>query len=136
MGKIEVGGNPGGLTLRKLEAFPGLGLSGLLAFFLAGIAGEEIVFPKDVAEIRIGLQKCPGNPQLDRADLAANPTAGGADVRVVLVGHIGGLERMKHLVLKRQSAEIIFESAFVDRDLSSPGDESDSGGGGFAASGG
>jgi len=45
-------------TLRELEAFPGTGLAGLFALFLAGITGEEIVLAKRKLEIRIGLEKC------------------------------------------------------------------------------
>lgn len=52
---------PDGLTLRELEALTSLGLSGLLAFFLAGITGEKIVFAKGIAEIRVGFQEGAGD---------------------------------------------------------------------------
>lgn len=52
---------PDGLTLRELEALTSLGLSGLLAFFLAGITGEEVVFAKGIAEVRVGFQEGAGD---------------------------------------------------------------------------
>jgi hypothetical protein len=127
---------PDGLTLRELEALTSLGLSGLLALFLAGITGKEIVFAKGIAEIRIGLQESAGDPELDGTDLTAHATTGGADRDIILIGHVGGLKGVKDFVLEREGAEILFEGALVDRDLSGSGNKGDAGRGRFTASGG
>ena len=127
---------PDGSTLRELEALTSLGLSGLLTFFLAGITGEEIVFAKGIAEIRIGFQESAGDAELNGTDLTAHATAGGADRDIILIGHVGGLERVKDLVLERERAEVFFEGTLVDRDLSGSGNKSDTGGGRLTASGG
>ena len=129
-------GFPDGLTLRELEAFPSLGLAGLLALFLAGITGQEIVFTKCIAKIGIGFEEGTGDPELDRADLAAHTTAGGADRGIVLIGHVCCLKGMENFVLERKSPEVFLEGALVDGDLSGAGHKSDAGGCGLATTGG
>ena len=124
----------GGSTLGDLEALAGAGLTGLLAFLLPGITGEELVFAEGVLKIGIRLEEGAGDTELDGTDLTGHSTTHGADGSVVLVGDIGGLEGVEHLVLEGESTEVILEGALVDRDLTRARDKGDAGGGGLATS--
>ena len=69
----------------------------------------------------------------DRAGLAGQPPAGAGDVRVVLAGGLGDLERLLEDPQEHVAPEVLLDGALVDEDLPVPGNQSHPGDAGLAA---
>lgn len=123
------------LTLGELKALTGFRLTGLLTFLLAGVTGEKVSFAERVFEFLVGLEESASDSELDRSDLAGHTATASVHCDIELVHCICHLEGVQDLVLERKRAEVIFESALVNSDVSATGSQGDSRGRGLAATG-
>lgn len=117
------------LALGELEALASSGLTGFLAFFLTGIAGEHTGALQDRAELRLEFLQGAGNAMPDSAGLTRNAAALDDDVDVKIAGSTGDDERLGDIALLGKRREIFGEFAFIDGDFAVAGSEVNAGAG-------
>src|SRR5687768_1381485 len=104
------------LALGELEARPGALLAVLLALLHARVAREEAGLLETLAQLEVVDLQRTGDPVTDCAGLAARAAAVHRDDDVELVDRLRQRERLLDDHLEHFVAEVIVESAAVDRD--------------------
>src|SRR5687768_6369212 len=104
------------LALGELEARPGALLAVLLALLHARVAREEAGLLETLAQLEVVDLQRTGDPVTDCTGLAARAAAVHRDDDVELVDRLRQRERLLDDHLEHFVAEVIVESAAVDRD--------------------
>ena len=125
----------GALPLRELRAAAGAVQAGLLAFFHAGVAGQEVLLAELGVEVAVVPHQGAGDALHAGAGLAGAAAAVDANDHVDAVAHAAVLERRDDRVAILLDRKIVFQLALVDRELAAAGANSHAGDRGFAATG-
>lgn len=103
-------------ALGELEAFAGLGLTGLLAFHGTGVAGHEACFAQNGFVLGVDFHQCAGNTQTQSFGLAFVAATVEINVNIVFVAYLKCAEGLLYDELKNRRREVYFQRSFVDGD--------------------
>src|SRR2546426_8630793 len=102
------------LPLRELEPLAGRGLSVLLPFLHACVAGQKPFLPEKSAKRGIDAEQGPRRAQRDRARLTRQPAAADARREIVLVRVVARHEWLQGDPAQSEPAEILVEVPSID----------------------
>ena len=121
------------LTLGELEALAGLGLTGLLTFNDARVAGHEAFGAECGLVLGINLDEGAGDCETESLGLTFVATAVEIDVDVIFLYSVKSREGLFYDILKDGRGEVYVQGALVDGDCAIAFLEDHTGHGGFTA---
>jgi len=125
------------LTLGELEAFAGLGLTGLLTFNDTRVAGHEAFCAKGGLVLGVDFHQSAGDGETEGLGLAFVTSAVDVDSDVIFLNAVKCLQGLKHDILEDGGGEVFVEGTTVvvaiDGDCAVAFLDNNAGDGGFTA---
>ena len=105
------------LTLRELEAFASLGLTGFLTLYGARVAGHEALCTESGLILGIDFHESAGDGETESLGLAFVTAAVDVSVDIVLLSTLKSVEGLLNDVLKNRRGEIDVKGTLVDNNV-------------------